>query len=151
MPRYRLAFLVALFLVTMSANCAVTMKHINPTTLAKPTGYTHVVVASGGRTLYISGQIALNASGELVGKNDLKAQTQQVFENIKAALAAGGATFSNVTKLTVFMTDVSDLPTFRTVRDQYFTGELPASSLVKVAGLARPDLLIEVEAIAVVE
>ena len=86
-----------------------------------------------------------------MGKNDLKAQTQQVFENIKAALAAGGATFSNVTKLTVFMTDVSDLPAFRTVRDQYFTGALPASSLVKVAGLARPDLLIEVEAIAVVE
>jgi reactive intermediate/imine deaminase len=127
------------------------MQHINPPSLSKPTGYTHVVVATGGRTVYISGQIALNAAGELVGKGDLKAQSTQVFENLKAALAAAGATFDDVTKITVFMTDVSELPTFRSVRDQYIKGAPPASTLVQVVRLARPDLLIEVEAIAVID
>jgi reactive intermediate/imine deaminase len=127
------------------------MQHINPPSLSKPTGYTHVVVATGGRTVYISGQIALNASGELVGKGDLKAQSTQVFENLKAALAAAGATFDDVTKITVFMTDVSELPAFRSVRDQYIKGAPPASTLVQVVRLARPDLLIEVEAIAVID
>ena len=113
------------------------VKHTNPTTLHKPTGYTHVVEATGGRTLYISGQIALDQAGTLVGKGDLKAQTRQVFENLKAALAASGASFDHVAKITVFMTDVSEIQVFREVRDLYFTKELPASSLVQVVRLAR--------------
>jgi reactive intermediate/imine deaminase len=127
------------------------MKHINPTTLPKPTGYTHVVEATVGRTLYISGQIALDKEGAIVGKGDLEMQTRQVFENLKSALAAGAATLDDVVKITVFMTDVSKIQTFREVRDRYFTKELPASSLVQVVRLARPELMIEIEATAVVE
>jgi reactive intermediate/imine deaminase len=120
-------------------------------TLPKPTGYTHVVEVTGGRTLYISGQIALDQAGTVVGKGDLKAQTRQVFENLKSALAAAGATFDHVVKITVFMTDLSEIQAFREVRDSYFTKALPASSLVQVVRLVRPELLIEIEAVAVVE
>lgn len=126
------------------------VKHLNPPTLPKPTGYTHVVEVAGGRTLYVSGQIALDRDGAVVGKDDLKAQTRQVFENLKAALAAAGATLDHVVKITVFMTDVSDLQAFREVRNSYFTKDLPASSLVQVVRLVRPELLIEIEAVAVV-
>lgn len=127
------------------------MKHTNPSTLARPTGYAHVVEVTGGRTLYVSGQIAVDQAGSLVGKGDLKAQTQQVFENLKSALSAAGATLDHVVKITVFMTDVSQIHLFREIRDRYFTQELPASSLVQVGRLVHPDLLIEVEAVAVVE
>ncbi len=145
--------LPAFFLATVvaSADGRPMVKHTNPTTLSKPTGYTHVVEVTGGRTLYVSGQIALDQAGALVGKGDLKAQTGQVFENLKSALAACGATFDHVVKMTVFMTDVSEIQTFREVRGRYFTKELPASSLVQVVRLARPDLMIEIEAVAVLE
>src|SRR5215468_8655541 len=71
---------------------------VNPPTLAKPTGYTHAVVATGGRTIYVAGQVALDQSGTIVGKDDFRAQTTQVFENLKKALEAAGATFKNVVK-----------------------------------------------------
>jgi reactive intermediate/imine deaminase len=125
--------------------------HSNPATLSKPTGYTHVVEVAGGRTLYISGQVALDFAGALVGKGDLKAQTRQVFENLKSALAASGATLDHVVKITVFMTDVSEIQTFRDVRNSYLMKEPPASTLVQVMRLARPELMIEIEAVAVVE
>lgn len=143
---------IALFIAALAGTQGrPTVKHTNPASLSKPTGYTHVVEVSGGRTLYVSGQIALDQAGAVVGKGDLKAQTVQVFENLKAALASSGATFEHVVKLTVFMTDVSEIQTFRDVRDRYLSGALPASSLVQVVRLARPELLIEVEAVAVVE
>ena len=132
-------------------NGKVIVKHMNPATLFKPTGYSHVVEVKGGRTLYVSGQIAIDQSGAVVGKGDLMAQTRQVFENLKSALAGSGATLDDVVKITVFMTDVSEVQTFRDVRGHYFTKELPASSLVQVARLARPELMIEIEAVAVVE
>ena len=127
------------------------VKHTNPVTLSKPTGYTHVVEVKGGRTLYVSGQIALDRAGAVVGKGDLQAQTRQVFENLRSALAASGATFDHVVKITVFMTDVAGLQAFRDVRDRYFTKNPPASTLVQVVRLARPELMIEIEAVAVVE
>ena len=127
------------------------VKHVNPTTLSKPTGYTHVVEVTGGRTLYVSGQVALDQGGGLVGKGDLGGQARQVFENLKAALAASGGTLDHVVKITVFMTDASEVQRFRDVRNQYFAKELPASTLVQVVRLARPEFLIEVEAVAVVE
>jgi reactive intermediate/imine deaminase len=110
-----------------------------------------VVETTGDRTLYISGQVALDSSGAIVGEGDLKAQVQQVFENLKVALQACGATFDHVAKITIFMVDVSEIQTFRDVRDRYFERGLPASSLVQVARLARPEFLIEIEAVAVVE
>ncbi len=149
---------VAMSLLTFSLTAAVAnaegrplVKHTNPATLSKPTGYTHVVEVTGGRTLYVSGQVALDQAGAVVGKGNLKAQTRQVFENLKSALAACGATSDHVVNITVFMTDVSEIQTFREVRDRYFTKQLPASSLVQVVRLARPELMIEIEAVAVVE
>lgn len=125
------------------------MRHINPPALSQPRGYTHVVEATGGRTIYVSGQIAVDREGRLVGEGDIAAQTRQVFENLEAALAAADASLDDVVKITVFMKDVSQLPTFREVRDRYFKGEPPASSLVQISQLVTPELLIEVEAIAV--
>ncbi len=127
------------------------MKHVNPPELAKPTGYTHVVEVVGGRTLYISGQVAVDRTGAVVGKGDLKAQTRQVFENLKSALTASGATLDDVVKITVFMSDISQVQTVRDVRDGYFKKNPPASSAVEVTRLVRPEFMIEIEAVAVVE
>ncbi len=127
------------------------MKRHNPAGLHKPTGYTHVVEVTGGRTLYLSGQVALDQSGAVVGGSDLRAQTRQVFQNMHTALTASGATLDHVVKITVYMTDVSQIQVFRELRDSVFTSALPASTLVQVVRLARPEFLIEVEAVAVVD
>ena len=126
------------------------LQFLTPETLNRPGGYSHVVKALGGQTVYLYGQVALDASGALVGRGDFRAQTQQVFENIKAALAAAGVDFSHVVKLTIFVVDRSELPAFREVRDRYVnTDAPPASTLVEVRGLASDDFLLEVEAIAI--
>lgn len=127
-------------------------RYLNPTALARPTGYTHVVeVPSGGRTLYLSGQIALDAQGKLVGAGDFAKQAEQVFANIDAALKASGATFAHVVKIDMYVTDMSQLAALRAARDKYIdTKHPPASTLVEVSRLARDGLLLEVEATAVV-
>ncbi len=125
------------------------MRHINPPTLSPPRGYSHVVEVTGGRTIYVSGQIAVDRDGRVVGAGDFEAQTRQVFENLKAALDAAGATLADVVKITMFVTDMSRLQTLRAVRDTYFTGAPPASSLVEVSRLVLPELMVEIEAIAV--
>lgn len=127
------------------------MKRSNPSTLHKPMGYTHVVEAAPRRTVFISGQVAFDPSGALVGPGDLQAQTEQVFRNLKAALESCGASFENVAKMTTFMLDAAQVQTFRDVRNRYFPGNLPASTLVQVSRLARPEWLIEIELIAVIE
>lgn len=125
------------------------MQFLNPEALAPAPGYTHVVKVTGGQTIYISGQIAFDAAGNLVGKNDFRAQALQVFENIKTALAAVGADFSHVVKFTIFMLDRKQLPHLREVRNLYInTQNPPASSLIEVRSLAQEDLLIEIEVIA---
>lgn len=125
------------------------MQHLNPPTLPVPRGYSHIVTARAGRTVYISGQVALDASGALVGAGDLRAQTRQVFENLKAALAAVGATFADVAKMTIFMLDVSQAQVMREIRAEYLvTGREPTSTLVEIRRLAREEFLIEIEAIA---
>jgi len=127
------------------------VQFLNPPALSQPTGYTHVVIASGGRTVLISGQVALDAKGALVGKDDYRAQTRQVFENLKAALAAAGGSFENVVKLNYYVLDASQVGTVREVRNEYLTqSHPPASTFIQVGRLARPEFLIEVEAIAVV-
>ncbi|HEU5346615.1 MAG TPA: RidA family protein [Ktedonobacterales bacterium] len=113
------------------------------------TGYSPVATVSGGKTIYIAGQVALDASGSLVGKDDFQAQARQVFENLKTALAAAGADFSHVVRLGMFVLDRANLPVLREVRDQYVnTQSPPTSTLLVVAGLARAEFLLEVEAIA---
>ena len=124
--------------------------HINPAELTKPTGYTHVVKSAPGTTIYISGQIAFDRDGRVVGVGDFRAQTVQVFENLKAALAACGATFADVVKVTTFVTDMKNAPTLREVRAGYFGPNPPAGTLVQVSGLVIPELMIEIEAVAVV-
>ena len=125
-------------------------RHLNPPALSKPTGYTHIVEVQRGRTVYIAGQVAFDASGALVGKGDFKAQARQVMENLKAALAAANATFDNVVKVTTYVTDMSQIQALREIRASYFGANPPASTLVQVVALAMPDLMVEIEAIAVV-
>jgi enamine deaminase RidA (YjgF/YER057c/UK114 family) len=116
-----------------------------------PAGYSHVVEVRGGRTLYIAGQLALDKEGNLVGRGDLRAQVKQVFENLKARLEEGGATFKDVVKLNYYLTDASDLQGLRDSRNSYINTENPpASTLVVVKQLVREEYLIEVEAVAVV-
>ena len=129
---------------------ATPVQYLNPPALSAPTGYTHVVQVHGGRTIYIAGQVALDKSGNVVGKGDFAAQTTQVFENLKSALAAGGATFDNLVKVTTFVTDLSQMQTLRSIRAKYYGKNPPASTLVQITKLANDDLMIEIEAIIVV-
>ncbi len=140
------------FLLTMSQLMAQQSQHLNPAGLPKSPNYSQVVTAQGGRTVYISGQVSVNAQGEIVGKGDFRAQTKQVHENLKTALAAVGATFDDVVKLTAFVvrSDTEKLGIVREVRSQYYTGtQRPASTYLGVQALYDKDILIEIEAIAV--
>jgi len=128
---------------------------INPDGVSKSPGYSQAVSTVGGKTIFVSGQVALNSKGELVGPGDLKAQTTQAFENMKMVLAASGATFADVVKLSYFVKnyDPTKVPVIRAVRDQYLPkGQPPpASTLVGIQSLFRDYILIEIEAIAVVQ
>ena len=149
MRSYLLVTTLLLATVTVSAQT----EHINPKGLAAPHGYTHVVTGQG-KMVFISGQVSMDAQGHLVGKDDLRAQTKQVFENLKTALAAAGATFNDVTKITWYVRgyDPKDLTTLREVRDAYVNKDNPpASTLVGVSSLFQPDYLLEVDAVAVVK
>ena len=126
------------------------VEYMNPPTLSAPTGYTHVVQVHRGRTVYIAGQVAFDKSGNIIGKGDFRAQATQVFENLKLALAAAGATFDNLVKVTTFVTDLSQIQTLREIRAKYYGKNAPASTLVQITQLASPAFMIEIEAIAVV-
>lgn len=125
------------------------IKFTNPTTMPATRGYSQVAEVGAGRTIYLSGQVSLDPSGALVGAGDLRAQTRQVFENVKAGLAAVGATFADVVKLTIYLTDASQVQIVRDVRDLYInTANPPASTLVEVRQLVNQAFLVEVDAIA---
>jgi enamine deaminase RidA (YjgF/YER057c/UK114 family) len=124
---------------------------INPETLSKPPGYTHVVVAKG-KILFLAGQVGNDRTGKVVS-SDFRAQTEQAFANVKSALAAAGATFDDVVKINYFVRDYTPerRAAIREVRDKYVNQQHPpASTLVGVAALATDDYLLEVEAVAVV-
>ena len=144
--------LSAIFLVLPLAATAQDTQFINPPGLSPPKGYTHVVVVpAGGQTIYLSGQVALDKDGKLVGKDDFAAQAEQVFANIDTALKAAHASFANVVELTVYVTDATKVPAFRAARDKYIdTKHPPASTLVEVKQLFRDDLMIEIAAKAVI-
>lgn len=108
------------------------------------------IKVTGASLIFISGQVAWDKDRNVVGKGDIKAQTRQALENLKAALEAGGAALDDVVKVTVFLTDMSKLMDVHEVRFQYFKNNLPASTLVEVRSLVHPDLMIEIEAIAAV-
>jgi 2-iminobutanoate/2-iminopropanoate deaminase len=125
------------------------VKRTNPSTLSKPTGYTHIVEVNGpGKTIYVAGQLALDKDGNIVGAGNMKAQAEQVFKNLEAALAAAGAKFADVVKMNTFITDMDQAPAVREVRARYFGETMPASTLVQVVKLARPECLLEIEVIA---
>lgn len=122
--------------------------HLRPAGSPPANGYSHAVSFTG-RMVVISGQIPLDADGRLVGPDDPPAQIRQVFRNLQVALAAAGASMTDVVKLTVFLTDMSDLNHFRAVRDEFVDGsQPPASTLVQVSRLVDPAWRIEVEALA---
>ncbi|MGB6486702.1 MAG: RidA family protein [Steroidobacteraceae bacterium] len=124
----------------------------NPPTLAAPAGYSHLATVGAGRLVFISGQVALDNKGNIVGKDDFRAQVKQVFENLRAALEAVGASFRDVIKLNSYVVDTAALPHYRAVRDEYVNiANPPASTAVQVVRLFRPEFLVEVEAIAVLE
>lgn len=123
-----------------------------PGSMPKSVGYSQVATVSGGTIVFISGQVALDKSGNVVGKDDFKAQLEQVFENVKAAVEAAGGTFDDVIKLNSYVVDMSHLAEFREVRDKYVNVKNPpASTAVQVSRLFRPEFLVEVEAVAVVK
>jgi reactive intermediate/imine deaminase len=125
----------------------------NPDTVAAPIGsYSQSVrVETADATwIYVSGQIAIDVGGNLVGPGDVRAQTRQVFENLKAILEANGATFADVVKIGTYLTTLGDLAGMREVRGAYLTSEPPASTAVQVVALVVPEAVIEVDVVAVV-
>jgi enamine deaminase RidA (YjgF/YER057c/UK114 family) len=124
-------------------------RFINPDTLSKPPTYTQVVEVTGpGRTVYVSGQLANGRDGSLIA-GDFRAQAVQVYENLKAALAAVGATFKDVIKINSYLADIKDLPVLRDVRAGYLNAAaLPASTTLGSLTFAREGALLEVEVIA---
>src|SRR3954462_14829056 len=132
-----------------------TFRIYNPDTIAKPTGYSHVAEVTGGKIVYIAGQVALDRSGNLVGKENLRAQAQQVFANLKAAVEAAGGDTSDFIKLNIYVAesvDAGQIPVIREIRDKFVnTANPPTSTLVVVKRLVRPELLIEIDAVAVVD
>jgi len=104
----------------------------------------------GGRLLYISGQVAWDASGSIVGKGDARAQARQTFQNLRGVLQAAGGDLKDLMKMTTYITKIEDRPAVAEVRSEVFKGELPASTLIVVKSLFHPDFLIEIEGVAAI-
>ena len=128
-------------------------RFLNPKTISKPPGYTHVVEVTGpGRIVYIAGQLGMDVGGKVVGQaGDFCAQAVQVFENLKAALAEVGATFKDVVKMNNYVVNLQKhLPALREVRDMYLGGpNPPASTTIEIPALAREGALLETEMVAI--
>lgn len=130
------------------------VEHPAPDGLLHNPGFSQVVVASGTRTIYTAGQVSIDERGAVIGAGDLAAQTEQAMRNVGLALAAAGATYADIVKITTYV--VNYRPELRDAigkaRSPFFTGDNPpASPLVGVTALARPEWLVEIEAVAVVE
>jgi reactive intermediate/imine deaminase len=111
--------------------------------------YNHVVAVEAQRLIFISGQLARDKTGEIVGPGDMRAQIKQVGENLNKALEAAGCTLADLVKITTFVTDIDEFFRHVDVRNHYFGIALPASTTIEVRRLAHPDLMVEIEAIAV--
>jgi reactive intermediate/imine deaminase len=126
-------------------------RSLNPEGLPAPAGpYVHVTTSPPGELIFVAGQISLDADGNFVGVGDIEAQTRQVMENLGIALAAVGAGFEDVLKINSYVLDVADYPKVAPIREQYLREPYPASTMVQVSALLYPELLIEIEATAVV-
>ena len=123
----------------------------NPPTLCRPFGiFSNAVLAGQGRMCFISGQVAIDAEGRLVGKGDIRLQTRQVLHNILAALKPVGGTLEDIACVNVFLVNMEHLKAVHEVRAEFWSADYPASTLVRVAGLVHPDYLIEINATAVI-
>jgi len=124
---------------------------INPSTMAPPSGYSYAV-KKRGTPVFIAGQVALDAGGKLVGEGDIAAQAEQAFKNLRTVVEACGGRMDDIVKITIFVTDPSFRPAVASARQRHFAdGAYPASTYLVVSGLAVPQLLVEVEAVAMVE
>ncbi len=127
---------------------------LNPPGISKPTGYSHVAIVPAGRQVHVAGQVAMNEARQLVGRGDLAAQAEQVYTNVAAALAGAGAKIADVFKMVTYVVDLTPdkAAAVRAVRNRHFgDGPYPASTMVGVTSLVDPDLMIEVEVIALLE
>jgi enamine deaminase RidA (YjgF/YER057c/UK114 family) len=127
------------------------LRTINPPTLSTPSGYSHAVIVEAGPQIHVSGQVALDAAGQLVGRGDLTAQTEQVYRNLTAALAGAGATLADVLKAVIYVVGLTaeKAAAVRAVRQEHFgDGPYPASTMVGVTALVHPELLVEIEVVA---
>jgi enamine deaminase RidA (YjgF/YER057c/UK114 family) len=125
-------------------------QHLNPDGMSRPTGYSQVVKV--GNTVYVAGQVSAGPDGSVVGKGDAEAQVRQVWRNIETAVKSVGGTLQNVVKTTTYVTNIQHAAAVRRVRDELFrAANPPTSTLLVVAGLANPDYMVEIEAIAVVD
>ncbi len=103
-----------------------------------------------GRLIYVAGQVAWDASGNFVGKGDVKVQARQVLQNMRSVLRSAGGDLDNLMKITTYITKIEDRPAVAEVRNEIFPGELPASTLIVVKRLFHPDFLVEIEGVAAV-
>jgi enamine deaminase RidA (YjgF/YER057c/UK114 family) len=128
------------------------VRYVNPPSLEKPPGYSHVVDVRGARLIFIAGQAAVDVEGHVVGGDDMEAQADQAFRNLSLALTSVGCTVAHLVKLTVFIRDMSRLADYRRARDRFFATVIPpaapAITLVEVSRLYAKDLLVEIEAVA---
>ena len=113
--------------------------------------YSHVVVSSGKSLVFIAGQLSRNKAGEIVGAKDMRAQIRQVGENLGVALAAAGARPEDLVKTTTYVTDIDEFFKHVDVRHDYLGVGLPASTTVEVRRLSHPDLVVEIEAVALLD
>ena len=129
-------------------------KEIQSSDLPKPMregAYSAGIEAPAGRTVYVSGMVSMDAEGNVVGEGDIAAQTEQVLQNVRTALLEVGGDLSDIVKVTVFITDMTLYDRIHEVRRRHFSPPYPASSMVEVSALIDPRLLIEIEAVAVIE
>jgi len=128
----------------------VSKRQVNPWQLQDALGFSQAWRVDGATSIvFASGQAPISPAGQLVGEGDFEAQVRQVFENLRTVVEHAGATLDSVVKLTVFLTDIDTLRDYGRIKAEYFTGEQPASTAVGVTALARPEMMIEVEAVAV--
>jgi enamine deaminase RidA (YjgF/YER057c/UK114 family) len=130
-----------------------TRQNLQPEALATPKRgghvlYSHVVTVQGRRLIFVAGQLARDRAGNVVGKGDMRAQVRQVCENIKAALAAAGASLGDIVKTNTFVTDIDEYLRHVDVRMEYFGAAMPTSTTVEVRRLSHPDFLVEIEVVA---